>query len=198
MGFVFDTWPFRASKIESGHVVEELPLKHLAEATTVQSWDLFDDGDRYGNIDPASDKESGPNYLAQRSHLTDADGNALDTPEVAAAVDSIERILNPRTHSPESVDCVSCHAARFVKARAIESGRSFTSTESYEAPEWANTTRAQDPHIEAKTANLIQFGYFVRLGSEGVPNGGGPLPSVSERVIHESIEAAALASSLLP
>lgn len=196
MGFVFDSWPFRDTKVENGHVVEQTPLRHLAEPGTVQSWDIFGDGDRSGNLSPVSTVETGPAFLAVRSNYLD--GNTpKDTPEVRAAIDSLERTLHPTRHNPESVDCGSCHIARFTKQRALDAGLTFTSDDSYQPPSWANITRAQDPRIEGAAANIVQFGYFLRQSqNEGLPEGT-PLPSVSERVIHDSIEAAKLASQLL-
>ncbi|APR86325.1 Hypothetical protein A7982_11674 [Minicystis rosea] len=196
VGFVFDTWPFRDTKIDGGHVVEQSMLQHLAEPSTSQLWDIFGDADRVGNITPASTVESGPDFFTLRSRYLDGDV-PRDTPEVHAATDSLERTLNPSKHTAESVDCVSCHVARFVKERAKTSGVSFASADAYQPPAWANVERLQDQRIERAAANVVQFGYFLRQSSnEGLPEGK-PLPSVSERVIHDSIEAARLASKLL-
>ena len=192
MGFVFDSWPFRDTKVADGHVVEETPLQHLETPDVVQSWDIFGDGDRIGNLSPASSVESGPAWLAVQSRYTSA-----PAAELRAAVDSVERTLNPERHTPESVDCASCHIARFTKVRAVAAGVDFTSSNSYVPPSWANTERVTDPAIDRAAANIVQFGYFLRLSqNEGLPEGK-PLPSVSERVIHDSIEAAKLASALL-
>jgi hypothetical protein len=197
VGFVFDSWPFRDSKIDNGHVVEQSALPHLAEPGTSQVWDIFGDADRVGNITPASTAESGPDFFTLRSRYLDAGGAPKDTPEVREAADSLERTLNPLKHTADSVDCVSCHVSRFVKERAKTSGVSFASPDTYQPPAWANVDRLQDSRIERAAANVVQFGYFLRQSSnEGLPEGK-PLPSVSERIIHDSIEAAKLASKLL-
>ncbi len=197
--FVFDAWPFRAAKIAGGHMVEQESLPHVAEAATVQRYDIFGDETRIGNIRPASTAEAGATFFLDQKNYLGPSGEVLDTPALRAAIDSVEKTLNPVRHGAESVDCVSCHAARISKENARARGVVFASPESYVPPPWASVERRQDPRIEGAIANVVQFGYLLRKSANGgLPEGSGPIPSVSERVIYESIEAAKLAARLLP
>lgn len=198
MGFIFDAWPFRDTKIENGHVVENTVLSHMETPDVSQSWDIFGDDENLGNLSSPSTVETGPAFFASRANFLDANRQPLDNAAVRDAIVSVERTLNPRVHTGDSVDCASCHITRFTKARAIADGVTFTASTSYPVPSWANVTRLQDPAIETSTANIVQFGYFLRQSpNQGLPDPSQPLPSVGERVIHESIEAAIHASALL-
>lgn len=196
MGFVFDTWPFFSLRIADGHVAErnEMPFVNEANAE-LQSWDIFADDNVFGHIAPDSTVEDGPRFFVQHPARYISEGVPVDAPALQAAVDSVERVLNPRMQSAETMDCVSCHVARIGKARALASGVSFASSNSYRAPAWANRTNMTVDEVQNHHASIVQLGYFLRV--EYYPVDGIPVPSVSERAILETIDAATTASALL-
>lgn len=201
IGFVFDSWPFFAVKVAGGRVVERETLLHLdttdAEPIT-QSWDIFGDDVLLGNISPSSNVEQGPPFLLDRANYVQPDGTVQEGPALRAAVDSVERILNPKRHTPQSVDCVSCHVARIARADGASLGVSFASDDSYVAPDGANVDERTDSRVAGAGGNIVQFGYFLRSSANhGLPPPGDPLPSVGPRVIYESIEAARFTSQML-
>ncbi len=99
--------------------------------------------------------------------------------EIVESIDSIFRIENPRFHTPESVDCVSCHVAggarnfafeRFPELAAEASPAKFSFRS-----EWNLTNESP---VKNNTRNLRAFGYFGRDAA------------ISQRVINESAEVA--------
>jgi hypothetical protein len=194
MAFVFDSWPFFAQKVtQQGRVMEDEPLKHLKKTNLgnlIQSWDIFGKlpGD-LGNLTPESKVETGTQFFSVLANYI-SDSKPIQNEKIQKAIDSVERLQNPKIHHADSVDCVSCHVAGFAKFNAITQGVKWTSAASYSSPAGINVQNKTHRQLRSSPANLIQFGYFLRnFANHGLPNGQ-PLPSVSDRVIFESIEVA--------
>lgn len=192
MGFVFDTWPFFAVKVvNNGATVENEILKHTVEnGLERQQWDIFA-VNKYdlGNLSPVSSVEAGPSFFSLGSNYMQ--GNTpLTTQKVQLSIDSIERTLNPKVHNAETVDCASCHISRFVKNNAIKNGVAWKSEMSYQPSPQFNIKNRTAETLKLSAANIVQFGHFLRSPgtNQGLPLNSLPLPSVSDRVIYESIE----------
>ena len=180
-GFVFDSWPFFAYQFQNGDLVAE-DLQHLSAEDTVQSWTVMVEEPKLGMLTPQSNIEPGPLFFASAP--------ALNQPGIQDQIDSLARVENPASHTPHSVDCVSCHISHMTKSAAIQKGLVWNSPFSYQAPLGANTTNLTDTRIQAASGNVVQFGYFLRNSNNGGLPGHDPLPSISDRVINESIEVA--------
>ena len=109
---------------------------------------------------------------------------ARDRDAILFALNSAHAIENPRSHSPETMDCVSCHIAEPVRAFAEtrfpllaqlswNQGAVFQDS----AFNLAHTTRIH-------TRNLRAFGYFEER------------PAISRRTISESAAVARILNSL--
>lgn len=92
---------------------------------------------------------------------------------------TINKIENPKIHSPATMDCVHCHIAEPLQIWLNDKYKARATTESAYIQEFkgkhnlSNTTRKNDHN-----KSLRAFGYF------------GELPSINQRVINESAEIA--------
>jgi hypothetical protein len=128
----------------------------------------------WGGAKPASPAGDSLDILVTKSSAL----SAADAPKLKAAAAAIHRIENPRIHSPESMDCVSCHVAQPARAWAVAAFPQlglgagpglFTSAEF----DLSNTSP-----LQGQSNVLRAFGY---LGTQ---------PAISRRVIHESAAVA--------
>lgn len=92
---------------------------------------------------------------------------------------TINKIENPKLHSPATMDCAHCHIAEPLQIWLNDKYKARPTTESAYVQEFkgkhnlSNTTRKNDHN-----KSLRAFGYF------------GELPSINQRVINESAEIA--------
>lgn len=90
------------------------------------------------------------------------------------------RIQDPRVHTPNTMDCVSCHAAQTAFRFANRQFPWLTLAErlqgvTYASREFSNENTSTDPD---RTDNLRAFGFFRQM------------PAISQRVISESARVA--------
>jgi hypothetical protein len=105
---------------------------------------------------------------------------ASDVAVLRASADSINRIENPKIHSPATIDCVSCHVAQpariWAETKFSTLGLEQSTFRFQSSLNLQNVTAAQ-----ATTHTMRAFGYEGRV------------PSINQRTINES---AAIAESL--
>jgi hypothetical protein len=103
----------------------------------------------------------------------------VETPELRQIANAVHRIENPLIHSPENVDCVSCHTsqqARLWLDHRIPELHALESPFKFAAPQGMDFTNHSD--TQRFVNGLRAFGYQ------------GMKPAVSQRVIHESAAVA--------
>ena len=105
-----------------------------------------------------------------------------DRSEIKRGLVSILKIENPDFHSPNTMDCVSCHTAQATRTFALNRFYPAGLTTEMRAKQYRSKFNlANTSAVAGATNNLHSFGYF-----EGEP-------SISQRTINE---AAAVADSL--
>ncbi len=105
-----------------------------------------------------------------------------DQAEIIESLAAIYRIENPDFHSPETMDCVSCHVAQAARGFALNRFGQLAFPESVHALAYKSNFDLTNVSPSAWfTTNLHAFSYFQEE------------PSISQRVINE---AAAVAASL--
>lgn len=101
-------------------------------------------------------------------------------PQISEEVKSAFRIENPRIHTPDTVDCVSCHIAQPARLWAIKAFADLNLEQQHQA--WIYRAKGYDltntSTRPAQTNIMHGLGYF------------GTMVAVSQRTINESAEVA--------
>jgi hypothetical protein len=111
---------------------------------------------------------------------------ALSRPaeQIQAALTTALAIENPKRHSPESVDCASCHQAGPLSARAVRDfGKSTAGIEHYESS-W-NLALGNSAELTGAPNRVRAFGYFSTE------------PVLSQRTVNEAAAVADAVNRLL-
>lgn len=106
-------------------------------------------------LDPVSPVEGALSPLIAAGGLESASAE-----QRVAAVGAMERLEDPASHNPGTVDCASCHVAALTKLALVQRG--FTTPGAFAVPEVYRDTR-----------NLRAYGFFFEL------------PAISPRVTRE-------------
>ncbi len=156
-------WKFGGFDVRDG-VLTKLKIASL-EDTTEQTFSMLLDN---GTAIPAPQHEDDLSLLFRASEASNASTEALTKAYTAAL-----KIQNPARHSPDTIDCVSCHTATAASIWS-EKNKGFTSEGNPDAftTSW-NVALTNAPAVERRD-NLHAFGY---LGAD---------PSVNQRVANES------------
>lgn len=184
--FAMDNWSFHRYEVVNGSLVKQT-LKHLATPDDSQGW--FRQAERDDTADPSgtvSPPPSGDDFSALLSATAYSDGKPVNASAAAEAAKALLRIENPRTHTAESTDCVSCHLTSSARRFAQRHGVSFSLPERYESPVGLDTTIEFDSRADGNLGLTIQFGYHANTTRQP-----GTMPVISERVSFETAEVVA-------
>jgi hypothetical protein len=126
-----------------------------------------------GAAQPASDSPDELSFFYESATAAGAPRDAqLEAYRRAA------RIENPALHSPETVDCVSCHTATPARAWAERTLGMSTADAAAHGYDPAGEPLAPLDERETSTSSLRAFGYFGRR------------PAISRRTVNESVGVA--------
>lgn len=170
-----NTWRFGGFDVEDGIAIAmTIPTLETTEQTFL-NWDLFGETFLRVEVEPAlaASDDLGP-LLSEPSAR---DGSEA----VEAAFDAAIRIENPEHHTPETIDCVSCHLATSARGFA-ERTLGFRSDAHRDA--YLVDADLSLPSATSYGTNVLRaFGYFDRH------------PAVSQRTVNETHAVVAYVNS---
>lgn len=164
-------WRFGGFDVEGGRLV---PMTIPKAGTPIQS---FVNRDIEGRTFEAAEAFPSTDSMAKLALFFDRKRlEAASSEELTSSLDMLYRLESPKAHSPDTVDCVSCHVAHAAESFAA-SVRPLVGAEAarYVSPRGGEVTRDRP----FATNELRAFGYF------------GDRASVSPRVSHETAEVVA-------
>lgn len=163
-------WRFGGFDVRDGKLV---PFAIPSAETEVQS---FANRDVEGRTFEAAEAFPSTKSMAELSLFFDRKRlEAAPSEDLTRALGTLYRLENPKAHSPDTVDCVSCHVAQAAKSYAA-SVRPLVGGEAERYREPKGEAPEGEPYA---TNQLRAFGYF------------GSRPSVSARVVNETAEVVA-------
>jgi hypothetical protein len=172
-------WVFGGFDIDRG-MIEKIPIARVpnfpvATAQTFINRTLTGDDFRMSGLAPFPEGSDTFNLLMRESSKIDP---VRDRQEIIENVMSIHRVENPDFHSPESVDCVSCHVAQPARHFALKNFGAFGLEKLAETHAYRSALNLQNTSpVQANTRSIRAFGYFFRD------------PAISQRAINETAAA---------
>lgn len=179
-----DQWEFRGFNIVDGEPVD-IVIPRTGNATR-QSYFMSSPSERdyaNGKIAPAPVGEDNLNLVLRDSRSLGRHG--IDT--LRGLGESVARIENPDTHSPDSMDCVTCHASQVAGSVLAE-----TISRLSRDPRIVRQTYRASPLLQTlpsspnRTRVFRALGYFEQT------------PVLSRRVVNETARAVALLNRSMP
>jgi hypothetical protein len=169
-------WIFGGFDIDRG-MIKKIPIARvasfpMADTQTFLNRSLKSDDFRMSGFAPVPSGADTFNLLMKDSSKIDP---VRDKHEIIESVMAIHRIENPDFHSPESVDCVSCHVAQPARHFALKNFGAFGMEKLAERFVYRSDLNLDNTSpVQANTRNIRGFGYFLRD------------PAISQRVINET------------
>jgi hypothetical protein len=164
-------WRFGGFDVDGKRLV---PITIPSAGTTVQS---FVNRDIEGKVFEAAEAFPSTESMAKLGLFFDRKRLEAAAPdELTSALQALYRVESPKAHSPDTVDCVSCHVAHAAESYAA-SVRPLVGAEAERYVSPRGEALASDRPFA--TNELRAFGYF------------GDRASVSPRVSHETAEVVA-------
>lgn len=179
-----DKWEFGGFNIVAGEPVD-IVIPRTGKATR-QSYfmSLMSERDyTNGKISPAPLGEDNINRMLRDSRtLAINDANTL-----LSLGESIVRIENPDIHSPESMDCVSCHATQVAGSLLFDKQPRLAQNPRIVSQAYRNSPLLRDPPTNPTRSRVFRaLGYFEKF------------PVLSRRVVNETAAVVARLNSGMP
>lgn len=166
-------WDFSGFEVESGKLVPmhipTLPADGDAKQTIERNFGAFQGLE-------ANPPSGSTDEITLLSRPTEA--SALSESERAAKLTSLLRVENPGAHSPDTIDCASCHAATPIKKLVVEPhGWSTAGLPAFEPNAARFDREALEPSYDGDTTPIMNVHAFSYFGA-GL--------GISQRVVNES------------
>ena len=167
-------WEFNGFDIEGGKLtplpIANLPSARNATQTIERSFGSF----KGLTFDPPS---ASTDDIAVLSQVEQA--SSWSAPEREAKLTALLRIENPHVHSPNTIDCASCHAATPIQKLVVESmlGWSRAGLPAFEPNSELFDSAELEPSYDGDTKPIMNVHAFSYFGA-GL--------AISQRVVNES------------
>lgn len=164
-------WTF-GGLVPKGDRFESLTIPRIPRKIQAFANSSADATDFAGGIAPAPQGKDTFNLIITRSdEIRDA-----DEPQVLEGALSAFRVENPRLHSAQTMDCVSCHAAQNARVWSAKQYPALKIEERGDAIKFKSRFDTTNSSAVGDTKLLRAFGYS------------GNIPAISQRTVNETAE----------